>query len=91
MTDPHLCGMDRVWAQAVVASREAAQRDRDIALREVTWLRNQMGDVRGMQTDGATPEDMDHALGRALSGERARLEFDQNRSETVGPSERSSQ
>lgn len=46
---------------------------------EITWLRNQMGDVRGMQSDGATPEEMDHALGRALAGERARQTFDMRR------------
>jgi hypothetical protein len=46
---------------------------------KITWLRNQMGDVRGMQTDGATPEEMDIALGRALRGERARWAFDISR------------
>jgi hypothetical protein len=49
------------------------------AVEEIVWLRNQIGDVRGMQSDGATPEEMDHALGRALSGERARLDFDRER------------
>jgi hypothetical protein len=47
-----------------------------VAEKEIVWLRNQMGDIRGMQSDGATPEEMDHALGRALQGKRARLEFD---------------
>lgn len=49
---------------------------------EITWLRNQMGDVRGMQSDGATPEEMDHALGRALGWSRARLAFDESRGAT---------
>lgn len=46
----------------------------------IVWLRNQMGDVRGMQSDGATPEEMDEALGRALRGKRARQAFDEARS-----------
>lgn len=47
---------------------------------EVTRLRNAMGDVRGMQSDGATPEEMDHALGRALRGLVPRVTFDAARS-----------
>lgn len=34
-------------------------------------LRNAIGDVRGMQSDGATPEEMDQALSRALQGQPA--------------------
>lgn len=49
----------------------ARQRDEmtreDIQLREAhQLLRNLVGDVRGMQSDGASPEQMDRALGDAL-------------------------
>lgn len=73
------------WAHGVLIDSalwnlEQAEAERDRLRAENTWLRNQMGDVRGMQSDGATPEEMDEALGRALAGQRARYAFDVLRS-----------